>query len=90
MRHGLGKEKLFDDTTYSGQWCLSLKSGYGEIQYPDGTIYRGFFRHGEKCGIGIFTNLKKKDIYEIYDCKWVDQTWVSELVQTELSPEEIA
>jgi hypothetical protein len=38
---------------YRGQWKYSLRHGYGELSYADGSVYYGEWRHDVQCGKGI-------------------------------------
>lgn len=49
---GLGKRKLWNDSTYFGIFRLNEAEGYGCVAWSDGTRYYGQTRHGQPCGYG--------------------------------------
>jgi putative phage-type endonuclease len=43
---------------YEGEWLENIMHGYGVMHYSDGSIYKGEFKSGLRCGKGEFTNIK--------------------------------
>jgi MORN repeat len=49
--------------SYSGQWGLGLRDGYGTMRYASGSSYEGFWKEDRKCGQGVMI---WKDVDEVY------------------------
>lgn len=51
-----GEYKYPDGSTYNGQWNENgQRHGYGQLAFPDGSKYWGFFDNGLCSGLGVMT-----------------------------------
>jgi hypothetical protein len=61
--------KIEDDIIYEGDWSLDgVMHGNGMAIYPDGSIYQGAWKHGQKNGKGRM--VQSNGDYYVGD--WVD------------------
>ena len=61
------KEKFSDGISYIGYYNENLFDKYGILTYKDGSIYKGEFKNGLKCGFGIsiyFDNINDNKIVD--------------------------
>lgn len=49
---GNGTTKFADGAKYVGEYKANLLDGYGEITYANETIYKGYWKNGNKHGKG--------------------------------------
>ena len=40
---------------YVGTWQNNLKHGEGEYSWPNGNVYKGEYKHGQRDGFGLMT-----------------------------------
>lgn len=55
--HGSGKVTFPPGSSkkyYEGEWVMGQISGYGQMEYSNGTLYNGQFVNGKKDGSGRF------------------------------------
>jgi hypothetical protein len=52
LRHGKGKQKFPNGSTYDGEWSKDVIHGHGILIEKDGTKYEGEFKDGKKHGEG--------------------------------------
>jgi putative phage-type endonuclease len=50
--------RVLQGDKYDGEWLENIMHGYGIMHYSDGSLYKGEFKYGLRCGKGEFTNLK--------------------------------
>ncbi|CAI9715126.1 Hypothetical predicted protein [Octopus vulgaris] len=52
--HGQGIMEYKNGFVYDGNWCENKKEGYGELKFPDGSVYKGYFHNHKRHGTGTF------------------------------------
>lgn len=53
MKHGLGEFKSFAKRQiFKGYFYNDMFHGQGILKYPDGRVYKGQFKKGERSGYG--------------------------------------
>ena len=45
--HGLGRYILKENKSYEGQFYEDKKHGYGIYTWPDGRVYKGYWKDGK-------------------------------------------
>ena len=53
MKNGQGMEILANGTKFQGTFVDDIKSGYGEIRYKSGLMYKGQYLNNMKHGKGV-------------------------------------
>ena len=61
-------EYSYWDKIYKGNWDHNKKSGYGDLEWTDGSRYEGHFMHDKMHGNGKFYDLNGT----IYEGKWLN------------------
>ena len=55
-RHGRGVFTSHHGVKQTGTWSNGVREGEAEQKYPDGSNFRGSFRHDDKYGAGEFVD----------------------------------
>ena len=73
-KHGKGKCKYADNSTYIGDYKDDKRHGKGSFEWPDGRKYTGECEKNKLHGAGIYINAKKEEFH----CEWEHGKIISE------------
>lgn len=69
-----------------GEYRDDKKEGYGEFFWPDGRVYKGYWKGGKQHGKGIFITPEQETKYGVW-CDGKKEKWISEEEYNELKEE---
>jgi len=55
LKHGTATEESADGSRYSGEYFAGHRHGRGKINWPNGCVFEGQFRHDDATGFGVFS-----------------------------------